>query len=445
MRNTFAAGVVKLPERNRGQNDRSPITQHPSVDTLGKAAEKTLRNQAIQNMPWRESIKNQHDARKADNLWRSRRVVESPQGRLVDVDGTTYLNFCSNDYLGLANHPDLSAAAIEATKNRGTGSGASHLVCGHMDQHHRLENEAAEFVGAEKAIVFSTGYMANLAIPQTFLGKDDLLLEDRLNHASLIDAGRYCDASMKRYPHLDVDTLEEKLAKSRAPRKMVFTDGVFSMDGDTAAVSRLQSICQQHDAMLVVDDAHGFGVLGANGTGVLELAGVRPSGNVLMVGTFGKSVGSFGAFVAGDAVYIESLVQFARTYIYTTALPPSVIAATRAAIKIIQTQPQRRKKLAENVQLFRSQVESTGLNLLKSDTPIQPIVLGDSDCALAASGLLKGNGICVSAIRPPTVPVGSARLRITLTAEHTDEDIGKLTSILASSEMQECLAARSSQ
>ena len=314
-----------------------------------------------------------------------------------------------------------------------------------MDQHHRLENEAAEFVGAEKAIVFSTGYMANLAIPQTFLGKDDLLLEDRLNHASLIDAGRYCDASMKRYPHLDVDTLEEKLAKSRAPRKMVFTDGVFSMDGDTAAVSRLQSICQQHDAMLVVDDAHGFGVLGANGTGVLELAGVRPSGNVLMVGTFGKSVGSFGAFVAGDAVYIESLVQFARTYIYTTALPPSVIAATRAAIKIIQTQPQRRKKLAENVQLFRSQVESTGLNLLKSDTPIQPIVLGDSDCALAASGLLKGNGICVSAIRPPTVPVGSARLRITLTAEHTDEDIGKLTSILASSEMQECLAARSSQ
>ena len=170
MRNTFAAGVVKLPERNRGQNDRSPITQHPSVDTLGKAAEKTLRNQAIQNMPWRESIKNQHDARKADNLWRSRRVVESPQGRLVDVDGTTYLNFCSNDYLGLANHPDLSAAAIEATKNRGTGSGASHLVCGHMDQHHRLENEAAEFVGAEKAIVFSTGYMANLAIPQTILG-----------------------------------------------------------------------------------------------------------------------------------------------------------------------------------------------------------------------------------------------------------------------------------
>ena len=391
-------------------------------------------------MPWRESIEKQHNTRKADNLWRERHVLDSPQGKRVGIDGNPYLNFCSNDYLGLANNPELSAAAIAALKNRGTGSGASHLVCGHMDEHHHLEMEVAEFVEAEKAIVFSTGYMANLAIPQTFLRREDLILEDRLNHASLIDAGRCCDATMKRYPHLDAETVSKKLGSSNAPRKMVFTDGVFSMDGDMAPVSRLQTICQQHDAVLVVDDAHGFGVLGESGIGVLETNNVQPTGNVLMIGTFGKAIGSFGAFVAGDAVYIESLVQFARTYIYTTALPPSVVAATRAAIRTVRGQPQRRKTLNDNIGLFRERVEQSGLNLLKSNTPIQPIVLGDSDSALKASLLLKENRILVSAIRPPTVPAGSARLRVTITAEHTTDDIEKLTSVLGSDAMKDCLA-----
>jgi len=272
--------------------------------------------------------------------------------------------------------------------------------------------------------------MANLSIPQSFLGRSDLLLEDRLNHASLIDAGRCCEAKMKRYCHLDTDAVDSKIAGASARRKMVFTDGVFSMDGDQAPVARLQEICQRHQALLVVDDAHGFGVLGPRGAGLLEQEGLRPTGNLLMIGTFGKAVGSFGAFVAGDQIYIESLIQFARTYIYTTALPPSVVAATRAAIAVIQSQPQLRENLRRNVERFRTPVVQTGLPLMDSQTPIQPIVLGSETAALQASQFLKDNGIWVTAIRPPTVPVGSSRLRITLSAAHSADDIDRLVAIL---------------
>ncbi len=386
-------------------------------------------------MPWREHQKAEHARRIGENHWRTRSIVTSPQGREVSVDGRRYLNFCSNDYLGLANHPRMIAAAAQAVQLRGTGSGASHLVCGHMDEHHLLEQEIAQFVGAEKAIVFSTGYMANLAIPQTFLRRNDLIIEDRLNHASLIDAGRYCDAEMKRFSHLDLPAAEKLLSQSNANRKMISTDGVFSMDGDVAPLPALREISVAQKALLVVDDAHGFGVLGENGTGVLEASGIPVSGGLLMVGTLGKSAGSFGAFVAGDAIYIESLIQFARAYIYTTALPPAVVAASRTAIQIFQNEPERRQTLLENIEYFRRTIRQTSLRLAESITPIQPIVLGSADVALRASSLLKQNGIWVVAIRPPTVPAGSSRLRITLSAAHTTQDIDQIVESLASDAM----------
>ena len=386
-------------------------------------------------MLWRDELAAKHAARKRDQLWRQRRAITSPQGVEVSVDGKQFLNFCSNDYLGLANHPDVIAAAIAATQQRGTGSGASHLICGHSDEHHQLEQQIADFVGAEQAIVFSTGYMANLAIPQTFLGRDDLIVQDRLNHASLIDGGRYCDARMKRYPHHDVAQADGLLAASSASRKLVSTDGVFSMDGTVAPVTELKTITDNRQAMLVVDDAHGFGVLGSSGTGTLESAGLTVSGNILMVGTLGKSAGSFGAFVAGDAVYIETLIQFARTYIYTTALPPSVVAATSAAIKIIADEPQRRAKLNDNISQFRESLQAAETGLSSSETPIQPILLGSAEKALKASQFLKSSGIWVTAIRPPTVPVESARLRIALSSAHQPEHIERLTKLLRSDEM----------
>ena len=381
-------------------------------------------------MPWRHQLESEHADRKRNQLWRDRVVIESPQSRLVTVGNQQLLNFCSNDYLGLANHPRLKSAAERAIRDHGTGSGASHLVCGHFDLHHRLEHQLAKFVGAESAIVFSTGYMANLAIPQTFLGRDDLVLEDRLNHASLIDAGRNCDATMRRYPHGDFSAMEKRLADSSALRKMVVTDGVFSMDGDLAPLVKLKQVCDRQAAVFVVDDAHGFGVLGDRGSGSLEESGISPSGNVLMVGTFGKSAGSFGAFVAGDRCYLDALIQHARTYIYTTALPSSVIAATSAALSIFRDEPERRKRLQQNIDLFRNGISGSDLVLMNSRTPIQPILFGTAEAALSASQLLKENGIWVSAIRPPTVPIGSARLRVTLTSEHTTEDIERLTDLL---------------
>ncbi len=390
-------------------------------------------------MPWRQQLKNEHTARQRDGLWRRRSVVASPQGRELFVDGKTYLNFCSNDYLGLADDPRLKKAAAQAVVSKGTGSGASHLVCGHSDLHHQLESKVARFVGAESAIVFSTGYMANLGIPQTFLRRDDLILQDRLNHASLIDAGRHCEAIMKRYPHCVWSDVERRLSESESPRKMVMTDGVFSMDGSIAPLENLNSICQQNNALLVVDDAHGFGVLGENGTGTLERFEIAPTKNVLMIGTFGKSAGSFGAFIAGDAPYIDSLVQHARTYIYTTALPPSVVAATSEAISIFQNEPERRERLVKNISLFRELTSAAGFELMDSQTPIQPIILGTPEAATQASALLKDNGVWVVAIRPPTVPADTARLRITLTSEHTHEDIERLTGLLNSDSMRKII------
>ena len=400
-------------------------------------------------MTWREKLQDQHRQRTADRLWRTRLAIQSPQGRLIEVDGRTLLNFCSNDYLGLANDPRLIEASVDACREFGTGSGASHLICGHSRLHQQLEEQIAGFVGAQRAVVFSTGYMANLAIPQAFLGRGDLVLQDRLNHASLIDAGRFCDATFKRYAHGDAAALREQWQKhSGTGQVMVMTDGVFSMDGDLAPLVEIERHCSQEDGLLVVDDAHGFGVLGKRGIGSLEVAGLAPKGHVLMVGTLGKAAGSFGAFVAGDAELIEHLVQFGRTYIYTTALPPQVVAATAAAIQLITNEPHRRSQLHEHVLEFRNavrQLDTSGVvfsRLLEHDSPIQPLMIGSNEDALWASEFLNQQGLLVSAIRPPTVPLGSSRLRITLTAGHTKQDVQRLAETVCHPELVARLAGR---
>lgn len=401
-------------------------------------------------MTWREKIHSDQQQRKQHQLWRARLELQSAQGAEVLVDGKRFVNFCSNDYLGLANHPRLIVASQAAAIEFGTGSGASHLVCGHHVLHHNLEVSIADFVGAQQALVFSTGYMANLAIPQTFLNQGDRLFQDRLNHASLIDAGRHCAARMTRYQHADIDSLLKKIKSSdrRQPespgdisRMMIMTDGIFSMDGDQAPAAELKRITDSHDGILVVDEAHGFGTVGQKGIGSIEAQGVSPSGNVLMVGTLGKAAGSFGAFVAGDSDLIEQLIQYGRTYTYTTALPPSVTAATIAAIELIRDGDELRAALQQNIQHFKTLCRARlptkiAQGMMPSNTAIQPLVVGDSDRTLTASSMLRQHGFLVSAIRQPTVPTNSARLRITLTATHTSDQIERLVSALATDEMQ---------
>ena len=315
--------------------------------------------------PWRDELLAAQELRRARKLWRSRSVILTPQGVRIDHAGRELLNFSSNDYLDLANSPELITAMSTAVSAWGSGSGASHMVCGHLEPHSELERELAEFVGAERAILFSTGYMANLAIPSVFLERHDLLLEDRLNHASMIDAGLLSRARLMRYRHLDADHVEKLLAGESGRRKMIMTDAVFSMDGDQAPVRQLTETAARHDALLVLDDAHGFGVLGDDGAGSLSCVNQRPTENVMMLGTLGKAAGTFGAFVAGDAIYIDTLVQHARPYIYTTALPPAVAEATRAALRIIKNDSWRRARLRANTRQFRDGSRAAGTEACK--------------------------------------------------------------------------------
>lgn len=364
------------------------------------------------------------------HLYRHRRLIESPQGVQVCVGGETLLSFCSNDYLGLANDARVVAALCEGAQRHGAGSGASHLVTGHGAAHHALEAELAAFVGAERALLFSTGYMANLGVVSALLGRHATVFEDKLNHASLIDAARLSGASVQRYPHADLARLEKLLAETQG-EKIILTDGVFSMDGDVADVARLSELARQHDAWLLVDDAHGIGVLGASGRGTLELQACRAQAPLILLGTLGKAFGTFGAFIAGDADLIEYLIQHARTYIYTTALPPAVAEATRASLRILQTENWRREVLTQRIAQFRTGAAQLGLRLLESTTPIQALILGDAAAAVAASEALRTQGLLVAAIRPPTVPAGSARLRITFSAAHTPEHVERLLVALA--------------
>ena len=366
---------------------------------------------------------------------RRRRTVESRErgGVRVRVDGRDCLAFCSNDYLGLADHPRVVEAFCAAAQRWGVGSGASHLVSGHDAEHHALEQELAQFVGRPRALLFSTGYMANLALGAVLAGRGDAVFEDRLNHASLLDAGLASGARFARYAHADVAALHAKLERRPAgQRALVLTDGVFSMDGDVAPLRELAAACRATGATLAVDDAHGFGVLGATGAGAVEAAGLGLDEVPVLMCTLGKAVGTFGAFVAGSEALIESLLQRGRTYIYTTALPPAVAAATRAALRLLREESWRRDAVLERVRQFREGATALGLQLLPSSTPVQPIVVGAETRAVALSDALFAAGCWVPAIRPPTVPAGSSRLRVSLSAAHTEDDVAQLLAALAS-------------
>lgn len=365
----------------------------------------------------------------AAGLRRHRRVLESPQGTRIVVDGRECLSFCSNDYLGLASHPALIEAAQSAAARYGVGAGASHLVSGHSVLHHTLESELAAFTDLPSVLLFSTGYMANLAIVTVLAGRDDEIFADKLNHASLNDAVLLSRAKFTRYPHLDLVVLEKRLAASRAMRKLVVTDAVFSMDGDMAPVPELLALCERHDALLVLDDAHGFGVLGAGGRGILEHFGVA-SERIVYMATMGKAAGVFGAFVAGPVELTDYLVQRARSYIYTTATPPLLSAALSASLRLIEGEAWRCERLRESITALRQGLKLRRWRLMDSATPIQPVIIGSNQEALAVSEALRERGIWVPAIRPPTVPKGEARLRISLSAAHSLDDVVKLAGAL---------------
>lgn len=372
----------------------------------------------------------------ARGLRRRRSVLEGAAGPVRRLDGREFLTFCSNDYLGLAAHPEVTAAFEHAARTWGVGSGAAHLVTGHTREHHALEEELAEFTGRSRALLFSTGYMANIGIAQALLDRGDWLFEDRLNHASMIDAARVSRARMLRYRHADADALEQRLAQVEGGHRLVMTDAVFSMDGDLAPLPDLVAVCGRHEAWLMIDDAHGLGVLG-EGRGSAAHFGLGPDQVPILMGTLGKALGGFGAFVAGDEALIEYLIQRARTYIYTTAPPPAVAAAVRAALNVCRREHWRRDHLADLIRRFRAGAGALGLELPESDTPIQPLVVGSPERAMRLGELLLKRGILVTPIRPPTVPEGTSRLRVTLSAAHTEADIGRLLDALGEALQEE--------
>ncbi len=369
-------------------------------------------------------------ARRAAGLYRHRLTLDSPQGRLVRTGSTTYVAFSSNDYLGLANHPAVISAFQAAVNQYGAGSGASHLISGHSREHHALEEELAAFTGRPRALLFSTGYMANLGTIGALVGTGDRVLQDRLNHASLLDGGFLCKGDFERYPHGDLTALRKLLTARQGGRQLIATDGVFSMDGDLASLPELTELAADTGAWLMVDDAHGFGVLGKNGGGVAEHFALDSARLPILMGTLGKALGSFGAFVAGSEPLIETLIQFSRTYIYTTALPPAVAAASRASLKLVQTETWRRERLQYLIARFQRGAQQLSLPLLPSITPIQPVMLGADAKVVAVGAALRTAGYWVGAIRPPTVPRGGARLRVTINAEHSDSDIDGLLAAL---------------
>jgi 8-amino-7-oxononanoate synthase len=368
-------------------------------------------------------------ARRAEHLYRQRPLLESPQGPQVVVDGKPLLAFCNNDYMGLANHPDVIAAWKAGAERWGVGGGASHLVIGHSTPHHELEEALADLTGRPRALLFSNGYMANLGAVTALVGQGDTVLEDRLNHASLLDAGLLSGARFSRYLHNDPDSLDNRLEKAVGDT-LVVTDGVFSMDGDIADLPALAKIAKAKNAWLMVDDAHGFGPLGANGAGIVEHYGLSIEDVPVLIGTLGKSFGTAGAFVAGSEELIETLIQFARPYIYTTSQPPALACATLKSLQLRRTEHWRREHLTALIKQFRDGAQAIGLELMDSFTPIQPILIGDSGRALRLSRMLRERGLMVTAIRPPTVPAGSARLRVTLSAAHSAAQVQLLLEAL---------------
>ena len=368
--------------------------------------------------------------RRAAHLYRQRPLLETHQQPEVMVDGEQLLAFCSNDYLGLASHPEVIRAMQQGAERWGVGGGASHLVMGHSTPHHQLEEALADFTGRPRALLFSTGYMANLAAVTALVGQGDTVLEDRINHASLLDAGLLSGARFSRYLHNDADSLAKRLDKATGDT-LVVTDGVFSMDGDLANLPALCATAKARGAWVMVDDAHGFGPLGKTGGGIVEHFGLGIDDVPVLVGTLGKAFGTAGAFVAGSEELIETLIQFARPYIYTTSQPPAVACATLKSLELLRAESWRRDHLNHLITRFRQGAAEIGLTLMDSPTPIQPILVGSSERALKLSAALRDRGVLVGAIRPPTVPAGSARLRVTFSASHSAAQVERLLDILA--------------
>lgn len=371
--------------------------------------------------------------RQAAGLIRKRRVIDSPQAPHLVIDNKAVVSFCSNDYLGLANHPELISALQSGAQIAGVGSGAAHLITGHHRYHHELELALAEFVGMPKALLFSTGYMANIGVISGFVQRNDAIFADKLNHASLNDGAILSRGDLHRYPHFDMQALERLLQSSTSRRKMVVTDSVFSMDGDIAPLSDLLALCERYDAWLYIDDAHGFGVLGKQGRGALHHFALS-SPNIIYMATLGKAAGVSGAFVAGATSAIDYLMQNARTYIYTTAMPPGLAAASRTALELIEQSATRRSHLNRLIEQLKSGLRCKRWKLASSATPIQPLIIGSNDETVKASEYLQQQGIFVPAIRPPTVPANTARLRISLSAAHTAEDVDHLIMALHQAE-----------
>lgn len=379
-------------------------------------------------MPFAE-LHQELETRSRQGLLRQRRVLETPPGANIVVDGQPFLSFCSNDYLGLACDPRLVAALQQGTAQWGVGAGASHLVSGHFRPHHALEQALADFVGKPEALLFSSGYLANLGVVQGLVGRGDAVFADKLNHASLNDAMRLSRADVLRYRHNDVTQLASLLEKSTARRKLVITDAVFSMDGDLAPLPELLRLCECHQAWLLVDDAHGFGVLGARGRGSLFHCDSQ-SPRIIYMATLGKAAGVAGAFVAAEPVVIDTLVNQARSYIYTTASPPSLALVLQRSLEILGKESWRRERLSTLTTLLRRELAGLPWTLMPSTTPIQPLLAGDNRAAVELSTELRRRGILVPAIRPPTVPQGTARLRISLSAAHDENDVLRLSEAL---------------
>ncbi len=368
--------------------------------------------------------------RERAGLLRRLRVVEHGDGPWLESEGRRLLGFCSNDYLGLAQHPQVIAALKRAADDEGVGSTSAHLICGHRREHAMLEEALAEWTGRERALLFSTGYMANLGTLQALLQRGDTCVQDKLNHACLIDGAQLAGAELKRYPHADVAGAARQLQSRPDSATLLATDGVFSMDGDVAPLRELATVCTREGATLMVDDAHGLGVLGDDGAGSIRAAGLGQRDVPVLMATLGKALGCSGAFVAGSAALIDGLLQFARPYIYTTAMPPALAAAALAAVTAAREESWRREKLAVLIARFRAGAAELGLALMPSPSAIQPLQLGDAQAALGTAQALEQRGFLVGAIRPPTVPKGQARLRITLSAAHEEADIDHLLQAL---------------
>jgi 8-amino-7-oxononanoate synthase len=381
--------------------------------------------------PLFERIAEQRAERARASLVRRLRVVEAVDGAHVAIGGKRLLNFASNDYLGLSQHPALREAMIDAASRWGVGATAAQLLGGRRDEHAALEEALARWTGRERALLFSDGWAANLGTIAALLGRDDVCLQDKLNHASLIDAARLAGCELKRYPHADVDGARRQFESRPEGAAILATDGVFGMDGDVAPLRDLAALCRAQRATLMVDDAHGLGVLGPDGAGAVAQVGLTQDDAPILMATLGKALGVAGAFVAGSAALIDALVQNARTFVYATAMPPALAAAARAAVDVVRFEGWRRDRLARLISHFQAVAAARGLTLPPSRTPIQPLVIGASDTTLAVAAKLEDSGFYVPAIRPPTVPEGKARLRIALTALHTENDVERLADAIA--------------